>query len=193
MFFGILPGYCHFITRNTQPYEGSLLFLSLHHRVPSLWQQPSIGYCAATKTWWVLSTKINALVTETGAASTGPAVVSQGRGRSVQQSSVMSLQAVLSHSSFSVLIYTTHQPLQRPAPSDIVSSWQGSLGTLTFGPSCFWPDFLPSTHSSAIRSPPLQTPPSYPVLGHFNPFAISQKCLGLLYKLTHQVASYLWA
>lgn len=83
MFFGILPGYCHFITRNTQTCEGSLLSLPLQNGVPSLLQQPSIGYCAATKILWILSSEASALVTETGAAKTGPAVVSQDGGRSV--------------------------------------------------------------------------------------------------------------
>ena len=52
----------------------------------------------------------SALVTEAGAAVSAPARLSQGQGRSALQGSIMSPQALKSHSPFSVLIRTTHQP-----------------------------------------------------------------------------------
>lgn len=84
---------------------------------PALWQHPSAGYCATTKTEWVLSSEASAPVTEAGSAITGPAVVSQGGGKSIFLPRL-------------------------DANPDI---WA----------QVFILDFLPSTHSSAIRSFPL--------------------------------------
>lgn len=50
--FGILPGYCHFITRHTEPCEVPLCPVTVAWGIPSPWQQPSVDWCATIKTWW---------------------------------------------------------------------------------------------------------------------------------------------